>query len=156
MHTLAQFIDWCIGAYRVSTREGERERDIASEHTLLLVYILAHTPARFSLQHQLHRCLSWCIPCQIEGETERSYHVAYTGVHLCAYPGTVRLTSQIVLAHTLGHTLQEREGERERQRAREIARKERERGEREIGCRNKSCMHRFFIVSIDYSKPMCR
>ena len=118
--------------HTLSVLERGRERDLASEHTLLLVYILAHTPARFSLQHQLHRCISWCIPCQIEGETERSYPVAYTGVHLCAYPGTVRLTAQIVLAHTLGHTMKERTGERERrEREREIARKEREREERD-------------------------
>ena len=116
--------------HTLSVLERGRERDIASEHTLLLVYILAHTPARFSLQHQLHRCISWCIPCQIEGETERSYPVAYTGVHICAYPGTVRLTAQIVLAHTLGHTMKEREGERERKRERDSEERERERGER--------------------------
>ena len=143
---------WCIpwhssligayhGAYPVSTREGERERDIASEHTLLLVYILAHTPARFSLQHQLHRSLSWCIPCQIEGETERSYPVAYTGVHLCAYPGTVRLTAQIVLAHTLGHTMKEREGVRERKRERDSEERERERERREIDRMSQQVMH---------------
>ena len=141
---------WCIpwhgsligayhGAYPVSTREGERERDIASEHTLLLVYILAHTPARFSLQQQLDRCISWCIPCQIEGETERSYHVAYTGVHLCAYPGTVRLTAQIVLAHTGGHTMKEREGERERKRERDS--EERGREMREIDRMSQQVMH---------------